>query len=321
VEPPIHFGIEDRIPEAFDRASADFHRRFRNEFTALVQSSFPSFSPDHIIEFAREISTLIAAEICPPISQTATDIKLIQFSKAIDSELKATVEAVSEQFKKLNAQSAARRDHVGDMRELQAAIQSLAQSHRVLSAQSLRELSRMKAEADETLAAAIAARKMVEARACQLRIQTLELEGTASRQREAIEATEQQKSEIAERRAEFWKQPRQPGVFPGWQKFMTALERLQARLDDDWCAELQPAVSLVERELREVVEQIRDDLVKLHVAVRTPRACREKREELPLKNANWLPEMAMAKLTRMRKEREAVISKRPSLMEQFLASE
>jgi murein DD-endopeptidase MepM/ murein hydrolase activator NlpD len=264
---------------------------------------------------------LITSEICAPISQTANDLNCIQFSKAIDSELKVAVDAFSEQSKRMDSQSdTVKQDFLTDMKQLQAAIQSLTQLHRSLAIQSLRELSRMRTESTEFLAEAITARKTVESRIYQLKIQSLELERIAFRQRESLETIEQQKNELIQHSQSFRKKHRPPGAIPGWQKFMTELEQLQGRLDDDWGAELTKGIELVDKELKQVIEQLKNDLLGCQIRVRPSQGCLEKRDE-PINEKGSLSEMVMTKLTRMRKEREAAVSKTSSLVKKLLGNE
>jgi hypothetical protein len=184
----------------------------------------------------------------------------------------------------------------------------------------------MRADVSAFLTATLAARKMVEARTYQAKIRMLELEGIASRNRSSLEEIEQQKHELGECYNAFRMSIRPAGATPAWGELVSALQQLRDRLDDDGCAELAAEIVLIEKELRSVAEKLRGDLSELRIGTRRcppwPAGQRQNRlRESPANDRAWLPEFAMAKLARMQKEREAIVSKTPTLVEKLIANE
>jgi hypothetical protein len=192
------------------------------------------------------------------------------------------------------------------MQGLHAAVKSLVQSHRARSAKVLRELNRIRADCEAVLASNLAARKVAQSRAYQLRIQKLELDRLRAKQSAAFEAVEREAAELTVM-SEQVKLLAMPDTYvAAWQQLVIELRELQAHVEDHSYGEMGALTAVAGRELNTGMEELRSDVMELHIELeqwgrRMEAPDRVKRG----RGEQSLADVAMEKLLRMRKQREA----------------
>jgi hypothetical protein len=186
----------------------------------------------------------------------------------------------------------------------------------------------MRAETTEVLTATITARKAIDSRAYQAKIQRLELDRIASRQRAELDALEQQRDALHESLGSFRASFLQTPALLSWHRVLDALEQLLTAIDDDVYEGLVAGMGMADRELRTAAEQIKGELPELEIGIRRfahsrRRTAKEVAPErpAPAKDGAVLADIAMAKLARMRTEREDALAGSPSLIRRIKTDE